>query len=348
MTMDPEIPWKHQAPYGGAPGTEGEETARILFRELARPAPLSPAAWGRIRSRVRARARVGGGAAYGRFALRFAVVALLVMGGPLTVALGWRGVREVVRHWSEQRAATTGHGKVEHLSRPAGRSVAGAPEIATPSPAPLPTVLPAAPSPGVALPLAGTPLQTFEPLPSVRDVPARDAKGQQLFEESRLLAEALRDLRARHPADALGELSLYRSRYPRGLMAGEASLTEVRAELDLGLDAQALRRLEELAADDFREVPRPDEARLLRAELLARGGGCGRAMADFDGLLASPLESALEQRALYGRAACRSTLGDTAGGRADLARYLEKFPDGQFAGSARQGVAGGAVRLNSP
>jgi hypothetical protein len=113
-------------------------------------------------------------------------------------------------------------------------------------------------------------------------------------------------------------------------------LIEVQADLALGLDAQALRQLEALALDDFQDISRPDEARLLRAELLARRSECGRAVYDFDRLLSAPLEAAIEQRALYGRAVCRGAIGDAAGGRADAARYLARFPDGQFSAAARQ------------
>jgi hypothetical protein len=197
----------------------------------------------------------------------------------------------------------------------------------------MPAPLPAPDAPARLSALAPRPAST-----------GRASEGQQLFEESELVAAALRAMRAHQPSEALGDLSLYRSRFPRGLMEGEVALTEVQADLELGLDAAALHRLEELGHDDFRGVPRPDEARLLRAELLARQDACGRALIDFDALLAVPLESALEQRALWGRSACRSVLGDAVGERADLSRYLMKFPDGRFAGDARQLLAGRQLR----
>jgi hypothetical protein len=168
----------------------------------------------------------------------------------------------------------------------------------------------------------------------------RDTRSQRLYDESRLIGAAVTALRAHQPAQALEQVSVYRRKYPRGSMEGEAALAEVQAELDLGLDAIALQQLEDLGRDDFRGVPRPDESRLLRAELLARKTKCGPAVDDFDRLLGSSLEASLEQRALFGRAVCRSKLGNADGARADFSRYLARFPDGRFSGQARRSLAG--------
>jgi hypothetical protein len=171
------------------------------------------------------------------------------------------------------------------------------------------------------------------------EAPPHDTHSRRLYDESRLIGAAVTALRAHQPAEALEQVSIYRRKYPRGLMEGEAALAEVQAELDLGLDGIALQQLEDLGRDDFRRVPRPDESRLLRAELLARRNSCGPPIDDFDRLLGGSLEQSLEQRALFGRAVCRSKSGDADGARADFGRYLARFPDGRFAGQARRSLA---------
>jgi hypothetical protein len=60
-----------------------------------------------------------------------------------------------------------------------------------------------------------------------------------------------------------------------------------------------------------------------------------QALGDFDRALATGLPQGLEERALFGRAASRLKVGDEAGGRADLASYLAKYPNGRFAAQAR-------------
>ena len=62
----------------------------------------------------------------------------------------------------------------------------------------------------------------------------------------------------------------------------------------------------------------------------------GDAIADFtpcaDGARCRP---DTEERALYGRASCRERVGQRAGARADLERYLARFPRGRFASAVR-------------
>jgi TolA-binding protein len=53
-------------------------------------------------------------------------------------------------------------------------------------------------------------------------------------------------------------------------------------------------------------------------------------------VLARAQTAALEERALDGRAACRSKRGDTHGAADDLRRYLDRFPGGAHADRARR------------
>jgi hypothetical protein len=97
-------------------------------------------------------------------------------------------------------------------------------------------------------------------------------------------------------------------------------------------DVEALALLERLPID---RLGRGAELLVIRGELLARREP-GRAIADFDRALSTGLSRELDERALFGRAASRLKAGDAAGGRADLAAYLTKYPDGRFAEQARR------------
>jgi tetratricopeptide (TPR) repeat protein len=155
--------------------------------------------------------------------------------------------------------------------------------------------------------------------------------------ESRLLAEALTDLRQRRdPQDALRVLDEYEHRFPSGALAPEASAARIDALLALGRRAQALQRLETLSLE---RLPRGTELRVLRGELRAGRGELGGAVDDFSAVLAlTGAPTNVVERALYGRGSCRARLGDVAGARADLQEYLRRFPNGPFAEPARRAL----------
>jgi TolA-binding protein len=147
------------------------------------------------------------------------------------------------------------------------------------------------------------------------------------------LAQAVSLLRGKHDAPAaLAALDDYLARFPVGALAPEARVARVDALLLLGREDEALGALEQLPLDAHR---RSTELQLIRGELRARTD-CGRAEADFTAVLARVQSGALEERALYGRAACRSTLGRTSGAADDLRQYVERFPTGTHAGWARR------------
>jgi hypothetical protein len=77
-------------------------------------------------------------------------------------------------------------------------------------------------------------------------------------------------------------------------------------------------------------VGRRTELRLVRAELRA-SADCRAALGDFDRVLSAGAAGNVEERALRGRALCRSSRGDAAGARSDAERYLTKYPEGRFA-----------------
>jgi TolA-binding protein len=118
-----------------------------------------------------------------------------------------------------------------------------------------------------------------------------------LGKETTLFREALSLRAARDPRGALAALERYTKLYPRGSYAAEVVV--------------------------------------LRGELAADAGDCAAATIDFNRTLAAPGSPGLEERALYGRAACRQRAGDRPAARADFERYLERFPRGKFAAHAR-------------
>jgi TolA-binding protein len=133
---------------------------------------------------------------------------------------------------------------------------------------------------------------------AVLSAPAPAQKDAGTFgKETRLFREAL-SLRAnRDPRGAIAVLDRYAVLYPRGSYAAEVVV--------------------------------------LRAELAADADDCAAATAGFDRTLAGAASPGLEERALYGRASCRLRAGQKSAARADLERYLHRFPQGRYATHAR-------------
>jgi hypothetical protein len=188
------------------------------------------------------------------------------------------------------------------------------------------TLLPAPP----AAPLAPATPATVPP-----PTAAPAAPPTVLAYETRLLGQAVARLRQRRDASgALVALDIYQSQFPNGNLHHEADVARVDALLMLGRDHDALALLQTL-----RLLPqgRDQELRVIRGELAA-ATDCSRAVADFDRLLAQAAPTGLTERALYGRAVCRTRLGDTSGATHDLADYLDRFPSGRFAAEARRNL----------
>jgi TolA-binding protein len=242
---------------------------------------------------------------------------------------------------------------VEQPKRRAGhpRAVLGGPASDTPAaPAndPVPD-LPAAesqpllaPTPGIphaALAKGGgaAPSRRLALADERRSSPTRPASAQapaaEPSEEVRSLQRAMGLLRGKHDAPAaLAALDDHVARFPNGVLAPEARVARIDALLLLGRSDEALRALEALPLDAHR---RSTELQLIRGELRARTD-CARADADFTAVLAAVRTASLEERALYGRAACRSSQGDTGGAADDLRRYVDRFPNGAHAQWARR------------
>jgi hypothetical protein len=172
---------------------------------------------------------------------------------------------------------------------------------------------------------ARNPVLAVEPAPS------------SIAEESRLLTAAVHFLRQQHDArSALSALDEYDKRFPSGTLAREATLARVDALLELDDRVHAL---EILDRTQLTELPRARELAVLRGELRGAAGRCAPALADLGSALDGSGD-ALEERALWGRASCRSRLGDSAGARSDLGQVIARFPQGNFASKARQALRG--------
>jgi hypothetical protein len=147
--------------------------------------------------------------------------------------------------------------------------------------------------------------------------------------EPRLLADALASLHTQ--GDAKGALALH------GALRAEARVVEVEALLSLDRQSDALRVLDGLAVGKTLRGP---ELSVLRAELRAQAGRCADAIADFDRCAAATgCSSESEERSIFGRASCRGKLGQTAAERADLERYLRRFPHGWRSEAVRRALA---------
>jgi hypothetical protein len=172
-----------------------------------------------------------------------------------------------------------------------------------------------------------------EPEPAPASAPAVDREPSDLEREAALLGRAVARLRReRDPEGALALSRQYRAELPHGRLAGEMQRLEVESLLQLGRRDEALVLLDamSLAVDE-------GELRLARGELRSVAGRCGEALLDLDAVLRGGGD-AYAERALYGRASCRARLHDDEGARADLARYLARFPAGRYAEAVRDAL----------
>ncbi|MHB8420222.1 MAG: tetratricopeptide repeat protein [Myxococcales bacterium] len=198
---------------------------------------------------------------------------------------------------------------------------------------PLPAAVPA------AVPTPVPEVRVEAPAPHGRPAPRSASQEDSLAQESALVGEALRSLAAGKAEAALAAAGSYLQRYPAGALRGEAEIARLEALLALGRREEAGRLLDGFAQRDFAALPRSDELRVVRGELLLEQGRFAEALASFEapGADATP---ALRERALYGRALCHARLGDPEGSRRDFARYLEGFPQGRHAAEAREALRG--------
>jgi hypothetical protein len=313
------------------PGAARADEARagLLLRRAVVRQPLDARALDDVRERLREAPRP----ASRRLVLRFGVALALFLAGGGVVASA-----TLLGHWSPfSRPAAP---QPAPVSPTAHHRVAVVPPVPA-APAVTPPAAPPIAAPTVAAPAAparpprARAVETAPEEPAAPVVNPPAAAPSAIAEEAALLAAALRGLR--ESGDAAGALALLDEHDRRfgvtGPLAAEARTTRVEALLRLSRFTQALVLLDTL---DPRPTGRGRALLATRGELRADARRCPEAVADFDALLADASASDdTAERALYGRAACRSRLGDAEAARADLDAYLARFPAGRYAARAR-------------
>jgi len=337
-----EDPMRWPVRWTDAPSDDALERRAGELLLLPPPAPLGAVRRARIATRL---AAGSGPSAWIRVRhVVAAVVVALVVAGSVVAAVSHRG-----------RSGAGSASSDVARPRPHARAASGsvAPPDLAPDPAPTPGQPPAiAPSlapPAISSSLAPAPRDDAPP--HVHRHPKTTAGGamarQDLdaapsaagpLSEARLLAAARTRLQAEH--DARGALALvaeHKQRFPTGVLVLEARITEVESLVTLGRRSEALAVLDVLSLD---KLPRAAELGVLRGELRAEAGRQRDATVDFAPCAdVAGCRPETAERALYGRASCRERLGDRAGARADLERYLARFPQGRFARAVRAALA---------
>lgn len=156
---------------------------------------------------------------------------------------------------------------------------------------------------------------------------------QPYLSESALLAKAVRALKVdQNPVVTLAALDRYLIQHPNGRLLFEANVLRVDALLKLNQGDEALRYFDHL---DLTRLPDGVERSLKRGELRFQHQRWPDALSDFNWVLSHAFEDAFIERALRGRIQCHIHLGNKPDAWADANKYLQRFPTGPFAESAR-------------
>ena len=195
----------------------------------------------------------------------------------------------------------------------------------------------AAPSGPAPIPGASPSLQQDHPRHPKHGAAAHSSEVEDA--DAALYSLALSQLNIQHdPTSALRTLEAYRRQYPKGLFRAEAAVAEIRANLEQGLDGEALLLLDAMYARSFDGLPEASELGLVRAELLGQADRCKEVLPLLGTYLAMPSLPDQCERALVLRASCRAQLKDFDGSRQDLDDYLREFPEGRFASKVRHAL----------
>ena len=292
-----------------------------LLSRLAPPPPLAPSRVARIRDRIES-------VPPSRFVARRLVIALAItlvcVGSAL--AMYRRRAAEPQVPAPALRAFTSESEAPDDIPMKLSAKM--------PAPVVAPEVAEAiAPAPVATEPTERAANEVVAPNPVASDVaaPQTSATSESLLAaEARLLATALRQLRQDHdPHKAIATLDALAAQFPRGLLGAEAQTTRIEALLALGDKQRALALLDGTTVKS--------DLAVTRGELRLEARRYEDAKRDFDSALIGANDE-LEQRALFGRAACRVHLGDDTGAKQDLEEYLRRFPNGRSASAAKRAL----------
>jgi TolA-binding protein len=334
--FDSILRWRDRQPGGEKP----EDRAAALVRDSLQPgvldsvldSGLAPSQLASIEQNLRR----------GRWALRrpslglrLALVAMLLVAGVASV-MAYEAARRA--GWFAPRAPAQPSARTRP-DKPEAKNGRPAPVHFEPSPVVAERALDLPSSVPEEVPVAESNRSRRQPRASHRESASGSPEPSPAATSDEILAldQAIGLLRRKHDASAaLPALDAYLGRYPTGQLNREARLARVDALLMLQRSDEALVALETLPLDAH---GRSTELQLIRAELRARTD-CPRAEGDFSAVLTRGPNAALEERALYGRGACRVKRGDAKGAALDLRRYLDRFPTGAHAGWARRRLEG--------
>jgi hypothetical protein len=307
----------------------------------ARRPPLSAEALHRVAAHVKARQPTAVGMR-SRWHVWVAASTLLLVGGVAGAGLATFVIKRPTPAVSDKEAQKTpgARPRINPLATPVLSAGSSASMAAVDEPLPAPAATPISGrhsggvvQPGLREPAAGVAPPT--PPPFVSPLVERPPSGPAA--EVATLRAALAALnRERDPAAALSWLDRYDARFPTGVLRGEATLARARILRELGRDPELLNLLEHASLDG---VARGAELRVLRGELRMTRGRFLEARDDFQAALVAGGPAAVQERALFGRASCSTSLGDEAGARADLRRFLDQFPASPRAADVREALA---------
>lgn len=321
-------------------GRAVESRIARLFRKLP-PAQVTPQRLARMQNRLAD--AVAPVARRRRYPLVWAVAAALVLlvggVGVAEVGLGPAFMPGWMPSWFPPRAlrpspaASDESGSRSGWRRPQRKRDPGltgldqrrAPEpepdrLAPNGPAPMVPPLAPAEAPRASVPPVLVPSRPDAPLVGRRraEVPKGTTPGEPATEAALLEAAVARLRRDRDPDGALRALDGYDARFSNGRLHGEALRLRVDALLLVGRSDEALALLRRLS---LTAGARDLELGLIRGELLAARGDCGRALADFNRVARAATPS-WARRAAAGRRACEQH----GGAPLDRANAVEHEP----------------------
>ena len=142
---------------------------------------------------------------------------------------------------------------------------------------------------------------------------------------------------------ARSSFEAYQARFPAGPLRPEVDLGRLQALVSLGLNDAALQ-----ASSKFLQTypgsRRGDEVRTMRGDTLHALGRHGDAVAEYDGVGAGRFAG----QAAWGAAVCLTDAGRKEQARQRVRNYLQRFPNGPFAGAARKALNNESLNAGPP